>query len=85
MNENNKECTFSIELKSKEKIRKLKMSNCNHEGVLIEGSIGRLQRTEFIEDIVFEVIGDNGTFRIDLSPEQIKRKNWRLNNNENNK
>ena len=81
----NKECTFSIELKSKEKIKKVQVANGNHKGVLIEGSIGKLQRSEFIEDVVLEIAGEDGNFRIDLSPEQIERKNWRTKNNENNK
>lgn len=69
-----KECTFSIELKSKEKLKTVKVGNCDHKGVLIEGSIGQLQRTTFLEDIVLEVVGKEGIVRIDLSPEQIKNK-----------
>jgi hypothetical protein len=81
----NKECTFSIELNSKDKIKKIKVANNNNKDVLIEGSIGKLQHTEFIEDIVLEVVGEEGNLRIDLSPEQIERKNWRSYKNENDK
>ena len=78
MQKTTKECTFSIELKSKEKLKTVKVANGNHQGVLIEGSIGQLQSTGFIEDIVLEVIGKEGIFRIDLSPQQIGKINMEV-------
>jgi len=77
MDKNNKESSFSIELKSKEHIRTFGIANGNGspESVIVEGTIGQLQHAEFAECIVLEIIGTKGSLRIDLSPEEIQGKN----------
>ena len=75
MNQTNKECSFSIELKSKEYIKSINIANGTRESVLVEGTIGQLQNAEFAECIVLEVTGTKGILRIDLSREQIQGEN----------
>ena len=65
---------FSLELKSKVNLKNITLTNGDQENVLVEGSIGELLRAEFSEDIVLEVVGDKGVLRINLSPDDIKKK-----------
>jgi len=65
---------FSLELKSKTSLKNITMTNGGQENVLVEGSIGELQRAEFSEGIILEVVGDKGVLRINLSPDDIKQK-----------
>jgi hypothetical protein len=69
-----KERFFSVELKSKVSLKNVTLNNGNHENVLVEGTIGELQRAEFSEGIVLEVVGDKGILRINLTPDEIKQK-----------
>ena len=65
---------FSVELKSKVNLKNITMTNGSGENVLVEGSIGELQRAEFSEGIILEVVGDKGVLRINLSQDEIKLK-----------
>jgi hypothetical protein len=69
-----KERFFSVELKSKVNLKNVTLTNGSHENVLIEGSIGQLQRAEFAEDVILEVVGDRGVLRINLNQDEIKKK-----------
>ena len=44
-----------------------------YENVLVEGTIGQLQRAEFVENLILEVVGDKGVLRINLAQEDIKK------------
>ena len=65
---------FSVELKSKVNLKNVTLTNGGQENVLVEGSIGELQRAEFSEGIILEVVGDKGVLRINLSMDDIKQK-----------
>ena len=69
-----KERFFSVELKSKVHLKNVTLTNGKLENVLIEGSIGRLERAEFAEGIILEVVGDEGVLRINLGQDEIKQK-----------
>jgi hypothetical protein len=69
-----KERFFSVELKSKVNLKNVTLTNDSHENVLIEGSIGQLQRAEFAEGVILEVVGDKGVLRINLNQDEIKKK-----------
>jgi hypothetical protein len=69
-----KERFFSVELHSKVSLKNITLSNGNHDNVLVEGTIGELQRAEFTEGIVLEVVGNKGILRINLTPDEIKQK-----------
>ena len=75
MDQNIKERFFSIELKSRNNLKNITLTNGSHENVLVEGSIGQLQRAEFAEKIILEVVGDKGVLRINLCQDEIKKKN----------
>jgi hypothetical protein len=67
-----KEHAFSIELKSKEYVRHVTMSNDAEDKVLIEGFLGELKELSFIEGAMFEIRGINGTLRMDLKEEELR-------------
>lgn len=68
-----KERFFSVELKSKVSLKNVTLSNGNHENVLVEGSIGKLQRAEFAEGVILQIVGDKGVLRVNLEESEIKK------------
>ena len=67
------ERTFSVELKSKANLKNVTLTNGGPENVLLEGTIGTLQKAEFAEDLILEVVGDKGVLRINIAEEEIKK------------
>jgi len=65
---------FSIELKSGLNLKNVTLTNEGQQNVLIEGTIGELQRAEFSEGIILEVVGDKGVLRINLALDEINQK-----------
>ncbi len=74
MENKTKERFFSIELKSKVNLKNVTLTNGNRENVLVEGTLGRLTRAEFVEDVILEVVGDCGVLRINLCQDEITKK-----------
>ena len=50
----------------------------SQENAVIEGTIGKLEHAEFVEDMVLEVQGRKGVLRIDISENEIKEKEKEL-------
>jgi hypothetical protein len=73
MKTENKQRVFSVELKSKTNLKNVTLSNGTTESVLLEGTIGKLVKAAFVEEVVLEVVGDQGTLRLDLRAEEIKK------------
>ena len=65
---------FSIELKSGLNLKNVTLTNEGQQNVLIEGSIGELQRAEFSEGIILEIVGDKGVLRINLALDEINQR-----------
>jgi hypothetical protein len=74
-NSNGKERVFSIELKSKRNLKNIMLTNGSSDTVLIEGAIGELVQATFKEGVVLEVVGKNGTLRLDLREDEIHKSN----------
>jgi hypothetical protein len=70
---NNKERIFSVELKSKAHLKNITMTNGSSESVLIEGTLGKLERARFAEGIILEIVGSNGILRVDIGEGEIKK------------
>ena len=68
-----KERGFSVELNSKHNLKCFSLTNGNQDTVLIEGTIGELIQANFAEDIILEVRGKDGTLRVDLGKNEIKK------------
>jgi hypothetical protein len=71
--ERKKERVFSVELQSKKHLKSLNLTNGTAYGVLFEGSIGELVHATFKEGLILEVIGKNGTLRVDLQETEISK------------
>jgi hypothetical protein len=65
------EHAFSVEMKSKVYVKNISISNEAHDCVLFEGGLGELTKISLAEGDVLEIIGVNGTLRVDLSEEQL--------------
>jgi hypothetical protein len=71
--ERKKERVFSVELKSKKYLKSVSFTNDSADSVLLEGSIGELVKATFKEGVILEVIGENGTLRVDLQELEISQ------------
>ena len=58
-------------MNSKNFVKTIYLSKDNHEGVLFEGVLGKLERIEIIDDVLLEIKGNNGILRIDLSKVEL--------------
>ena len=65
--------TFSIELKSKEYLKLVAMPNGARDNVLLEGFLGDLEVIDLVEGAMLEIQGTNGTFKMDLTEEELNR------------
>ncbi len=63
---------FSIQLKSKDHLKSVALSNDEESNVLIEGFLGKLENANFTESIMLEINGANGSLRMDLSEKELK-------------
>jgi hypothetical protein len=63
---------FSVDLKSKAHLKNVTLTNGSVDNALIEGTLGDLVQATFPEDVIFEVVGTKGTFRINLAKNEIK-------------
>ncbi len=68
-----KERVFSVELKSKNHLKNLTLTNSSSDNVLVEGTIGELVQATFAEGVILEVVGKKGVLRIDLGKDEIKK------------
>ena len=66
------EHAFSIEMKSKQHVKNISISDEAHERVLFEGNLGKLLNISIVEGDVFELVGVNGVLRISLTRGQLQ-------------
>jgi len=65
------EHTFSIELKSKNHVKNITLTNKIQNRILLEGSLGKLEEITLIEGRVMELKGANGTLRLDICENEL--------------
>lgn len=63
--------SFSVELNSKDHVRLVNLDTDKNK-TMIEGFLGELIYLDFVENVLLEIKGSNGTLRIDLSSEDLK-------------
>ena len=63
---------FSVELKSKQHVSNMSISDKTYERVLFEGNLGALKGLQLEDGDVLEFTGENGIFRISLTIEQLQ-------------
>lgn len=59
---------FSIELISNKHLTHLSSNG----GVLIEGTLGKLQTASFVETEIFEIKGNCGVLRLNITKDELK-------------
>ena len=62
---------FSVELKSKEYMKRVAIPVEAGDNVLIEGFLGELEEIGLVEDVMLEIKGANGILRMDLKEEEL--------------
>ena len=67
------EHSFSIEMKSKNHVRHISVSNESRDRVLFEGFLGSLQDLSMVEGKVLEIKGTNGILRVDITEGDLRR------------
>ena len=68
-----KKHAFSIELKSREHLKLVAIPNDTGDNVLIEGFLGELEAVDLVEGVMLEIQGTNGTLRMDLKKEELRK------------
>jgi hypothetical protein len=64
---------FSVEMKSKQYIKNISISNESQDKVLFDGNLGKLHDMSLEEDRVLEFIGTNGVLRIAVTRLQLEK------------
>ena len=65
------ERAFSVELGPNTSMTRMLIDRERGELIVIEGTIGRLERAGFIEDAILEVKGSKGILRTDLRKDEL--------------
>jgi hypothetical protein len=69
---NGRQHAFSVELKSKEYIKRVAITNDAEDTVLLEGFLGDLEEVALVEGVMLEITGVNGSLRMDLKEEELE-------------
>ena len=64
---------FSVEMKSKQYVRNISISDESHDRVLFEGNLGKLLSVLLVEGGILELVGDNGVLRVAVTEGQLRR------------
>ncbi len=64
---------FSVEMKSKNHVKSISISNEARDRVLFEGDLGDLEEVEFIEGGMLEVRGTHGILRVELGEDETRK------------
>jgi hypothetical protein len=67
---------FSVQLKSREYLTYITISEKRGEPVLIEGILGEMEALEIIEESVLQFTGTKGTLMVDLTNSEPKK--WQI-------
>ena len=70
---NEHETMVSIELKSRNYVKRVVIPSDSEDKVLIEGFLGELKELSVTEGIMIEIRGANGVLRMDLKEEELKK------------
>jgi len=65
--------TFSVEMKSKQYVKTISISDEAYDRVLFEGDLGDHIKASLVEDDVLEFIGSNGILRIGISQSELRK------------
>ncbi|UCD44268.1 MAG: hypothetical protein JSV27_09045 [Candidatus Bathyarchaeota archaeon] len=64
---------FSVEMRSREHVKRVSVSDKSRDPVIFEGELGELNELRIIEGVMLEVDCANGVLRIDMTKEEYER------------
>ena len=64
--------SFSIELISRDQIKRVSLPDGSGDRLMVEGYLGELIDIELVEDILLEIKGTRGIIRIELSQKELE-------------
>lgn len=64
---------FSIEMKSRQYIKSISISDTSHEKALIEGDLGNQREVNLVNQEMIEITGTNGVIRLALDLLELKK------------
>lgn len=64
--------SFSLELYSRDQIKRLSLPDGNRDSFVVEGTLGGLEDLEMVEDILLEVNGATGKIRLDITRKELE-------------
>jgi hypothetical protein len=64
--------SFSIEMKSKKDLTNFTLVDKNKGHVVIKGCLGTLRELNLLEEVMLEVLCENGTLRLELSKNELR-------------
>jgi hypothetical protein len=73
MKTNKESHAFSVELNHKRHLKTVAIPSNGSSTVVVEGFLGELINLGFVEDSLLEIHGMNGSFRIDLKLEEVRK------------
>jgi len=68
-----REYAFSVDLKSKQQVKNISISDESPDRVLFEGNLGKQLKLSLVEGDVLEFSGVNGILRISVTEDQLRR------------
>ncbi len=66
-----KQHSFSIEMASKEHMKKISIGNEPYGEVIVEGELGEITNIELVEGMMLQISGENGVFRMDITEREL--------------
>ena len=71
-NENKQAISFSIELTTRNQIKRVSLPDGSGDKLMVEGYLGELTEIALVEDILLKIKGTCGVLRIELSRKELE-------------
>lgn len=69
-----KDCSFSVELASRDSLYGLVLNGNRGKGLMVDGSLGQVMQITFHDDSVLIITGEKGVVRLDISIDTLTSK-----------
>jgi hypothetical protein len=67
------EHSISVEMKSKEAVRRLSFLDKENGHVFFEGFLGKLEEVAMVEGVMLQIEGTNGVLRLDITQQEMEK------------
>ncbi len=73
MNKSVEEHSFSVEMKTEGAVKRMSFLDKENGQVFFEGCLGKLTSINMVEGVMLEIVGVNGTLKLDMTQKEIER------------